>query len=64
MHERWTDISTSVMLGADVDAPSLSPVLAFSGDADMVMRTKEAVPIRRGVLDRLEMKLTGPEARL
>jgi hypothetical protein len=47
MHERCTDISTSVMLGADLDEPSPSPALAFSGDADMVFQDEKEMPERR-----------------
>jgi hypothetical protein len=35
------------MLGADLDEPSPSPALAFSGDADMVFQEWEEMPERR-----------------
>jgi hypothetical protein len=47
---RWTDISTSVILGADLDAPPPSPVFAFSGEADMVFRDPKEMPEERGNL--------------
>jgi len=64
VHPRWTDISTSVMLGADLDAPSPSPALAFSGDADMVnenqRRCREGVEVGDGP----GVKLISSEPRL
>jgi hypothetical protein len=47
MHESWTDISTSVMLGADLDERSPSPALALSGEVDMVFQDEEEMPERR-----------------
>jgi hypothetical protein len=35
------------MLGADLDEPSPSPALAFSGDVDIVFQDEEEMPERR-----------------
>jgi hypothetical protein len=35
------------MLGADLDEPSSSPALAFSGDVDIVFQDEEEMPERR-----------------
>ena len=63
MHPRWTDISTSVMLGADAEAPSPSPALAFAGDADMVFQDQEKMPGRRRGRRGTGIKLRDSEPR-
>jgi hypothetical protein len=45
VHVNLTDISTSVMLGANEDAAS-SPVSAFAGEADMINQTSEGYKAR------------------